>query len=218
MTLAHSRLNQRLRTPRAAAIAGIAFSILLLAFFWLLRRSVPADPNDPGTWLRTDAASVALALNLVPFAGVAFLWFVGVLRDRLGDGEDRFFSTVFFGSALLFLAMLFASAAVLGAIVLIFANEPGQTGNSSTFHFARVVAYNMANVYALKMAAVFMISTSTVAVQSGFMPRWMAFLGFAFGLTLLIGSYFISWSFIVLPIWVFLVSCYILLDNFSAAR
>jgi hypothetical protein len=126
MTLAHSLLNQRLRTPRAAAIAGIAFSILLLAFFWLLRRSVPADPNDPGTWLRTDAASVALALNLVPFAGVAFLWFVGVLRDRLGDGEDRFFSTVFFGSALLFLAMLFASAAVLGAIVLIFANEPGR--------------------------------------------------------------------------------------------
>jgi hypothetical protein len=50
------------------------------------------------------------------------------------------------------------------------------------------------------------------------MPRWMAFLGFAFGLTLLIGSYFISWSSIVLPIWVFLVSCYILLDNFSAGR
>ena len=175
------------------------------------------DPNDPGTWLRTDAGSVALALNLVPFAGVAFLWFVGVLRDRLGDGESLLLHG-FFGSALLFLAMLFASAAVLGAIVLTFANESGQTGNSATFHFARVVAYNMANVYALKMAAVFMISTSTVAVQSGFMPRWMAFLGFAFGLTLLIGSYFISWSSIVLPIWVFLVSSYILLDNFSSAR
>ena len=118
----------------------------------------------------------------------------------------------------LFLAMLFASAAVLGAIVLTFAHESGKTGDASTFHFARVVAYNMANVYALKMAAVFMISTSTVAVQSGFMPRWMALLGFAFGLTLLIGSYFISWSSIVLPIWVFLVSCYILLDNFSAGR
>ncbi len=56
-----------------------------------------------------------MALNLVPFAGVAFLWFIGVLRDRLGQQEDRFFATVFFGSGLLFLAMLFAAAAVIGA-------------------------------------------------------------------------------------------------------
>jgi hypothetical protein len=55
-----------------------------------------------------------LALYLVPFAGIAFLWFIGVLRDRLGELEDRFFATVFFGSGLLFLAMLFASAAVAG--------------------------------------------------------------------------------------------------------
>ena len=157
MAPAHSLLNQRLRTPRAAAIAGIAFSILLLAFFWLLRRSVLADPNDPGTWLRTDVASVALALNLVPFAGVAFLWFVGVLRDRLGDGEDRFFSTVFFGSALLFLAMLFASAAVLGAIVLTFAHESGKTGDAATFHFARVCCVQHGECLRAKMAAVFMI-------------------------------------------------------------
>jgi len=45
----------------------------------------------------------------LPFAGIAFLWFIGVLRDRLGELEDRFFATVFLGSGLLFLAMLFAS-------------------------------------------------------------------------------------------------------------
>src|SRR4249920_3499020 len=143
MRLTDSLLSKQLRTPRAAAIAGIAFSILLLAFFWLLRRSVPADPNDPGTWLRTDAGSVALALNLVPFAGVAFLWFVGVLRDRLGDGEDRFFSTVFLGSGLLFLAMLFAAAALAGALIASFATAPAQLIGSSTFHFARAAVYNV---------------------------------------------------------------------------
>ena len=42
-------------------------------------------------------------MNLIPFAGIAFLWFIGVLRDRLGEQEDRFFATVFFGSGLLFL-------------------------------------------------------------------------------------------------------------------
>ena len=55
----------------------------------------------------------------MPFAGVAFLWFIGVLRDRLAQLEDRFFATVFFGSGLLFLAMLFAAAAVIGAVVLV---------------------------------------------------------------------------------------------------
>jgi len=46
------------------------------------------------------------------------LWFIGVLRDRLGEREDKFFATVFFGSGLLFLAMLFAAAAVAGALII----------------------------------------------------------------------------------------------------
>ena len=85
----------RLRTPRAAAIAGILFSILLGLIFGLLRISLPADPLDTGEWLATSTRTVGLAINLVPFAGVAFLWFIGVLRDRLGAEEDRFFATVF---------------------------------------------------------------------------------------------------------------------------
>jgi len=88
----------RVRAPRAAAIAGILFSILLIASFLLLRRSVPADPREAGAWLQTRSNIVALALNLVPFAGIAFLWFIGMLRDRLGEPEDRFFATVFLGS------------------------------------------------------------------------------------------------------------------------
>jgi hypothetical protein len=111
--------HAQLKTPKAAAIAGIVFSLLLLSILWLLRTSIPADPLEPGAWLATDTRAVTVALNLVPFAGVAFLWFIGVLRDRLAQLEDRFFATVFFGSGLLFLAMLFAAAAVIGAIVLV---------------------------------------------------------------------------------------------------
>ena len=109
----------RLKTPKAAAIAGIVFSFSMFAIFWLLRRSIPADPLETGTWLGAETRPIELALNLVPVAGVAFLWFIGVLRDRLGQQEDRFFATVFFGSALLFLAMLFAAAAVIGAVTLL---------------------------------------------------------------------------------------------------
>jgi hypothetical protein len=201
-----------LKTPRAAATAGIIFSILLLIIFWLLRVSVPVDPMDHGAWLRTNSHTVAGALNLVPFAGIAFLWFIGVLRDRLGEREDRFFATVFFGSAMLFLAMLFAAAAVAGALVLAFAAQPNELITSPSFHFARAVAYNLMNVYAIKAAGVFMFSTSTVAIYTGFAPRWIALLGYALALILLFGSYYITWGFVVLPIWVFMISVYILTD------
>ncbi len=203
-----------LRTPKAAAIAGIVFSILLIIIFWLLRSSVPADPLEPGAWLNTNSKTIVIALNLVPFAGIAFLWFLGVLRDRLGHLEDRFFATVFFGSALLFLAMLFTAAAILGALVLAFAAHPNELINSTTFYFARAVAYSIMNVYATQMAAVFMTSTSTVVIFTGIAPVWIAVLGYALALALLLGSYFISWSFFVLPLWVFLISVYVLIDNF----
>jgi len=207
-----------LKTPRAAAVAGVVFSVLLIAALWLLRTSIPADPLEPGVWITTGAGNVALALNLIPFAGIAFLWFIGALRDRLGPLEDRFFATVFFGSALLFLAMLFAGAAIIGAIVLVATVEPKALISSTTFHFARAAAYNIMNVYAIKMAGVFMISTSTVALYTGFAPRWIAILGYVLALGLLLGSYYIGWSIVVLPGWVFLVSIHILIENFRNVR
>jgi hypothetical protein len=206
--------HAHLKTSKAAAIAGIAFSLLILLILWLLRTSIPADPLEPGAWLATDTRAVTVALNLVPFAGVAFLWFIGVLRDRLGPLEDRFFASVFFGSALLFLAMLFAAAAVIGAVMLVASiSEPNELISSATFRFARAVSYIIVNVYAIKMAAVFMISTSTVVVRTGIAPRWIAFLGLLLAVILLIGSFFISWSVAVFPSWVFLISVYILIDN-----
>ena len=202
-----------LRTPKAAAIAGIVFSLLLIAVFWLLRMSVPADPQEPGSWLRTSSNTVALAINLVPFAGIAFLWFIGVLRDRLGEREDRFFATVFFGSGLLFLGMLFVAAAVTGGILIAFAAQPEQLIHSATFHFARAAIYAIVNVYMIKIACVFMITTSTIAIYTAFAPRWLAVLGYVLALLLLVGSYYLSWSFMLFPLWVLLISIYILIDN-----
>jgi hypothetical protein len=202
-----------LRTPKAAAIAGMVFSLLTIVVFGLLWISVPDDPHEPGAWLSGSSGTVALALNLVPFAGIAFLWFIGVLRDRLGQLEDRFFATVFFGSGLLFLGMLFIAAAIVGALLMAFAARPQELIDSPAFHFARAVAYGIVNIYMIKMACVFMISTSTVAIYTGFAPRWLAILGYALSLLLLFGSYYVRWSFIVFPMWVFLISVCILLDN-----
>ena len=114
----------------------------------------------------------------IPFAGIAFLWFIGVIRDQLGQREDRFFATVFLGSGLLFLGMLFVAAAVVGAMLAAFEDEPAAFAASPEFRFARAVSVSLVNVYMVKMAGVFMISTSTVAWSTRFAPRWLAGLGY----------------------------------------
>lgn len=203
----------RLRAPRAAAIAGILFAVLLMTSLLLIRLAVPADPLEAGAWLQSHVNTVALALNLVPFAGIAFLWFIGVLRDRLGEREDRFFATVFLGSGLLFLAMLFMSAAMVGGIIIAYSADPTRLLGSTTFTSARAIAYEVMNIYAIKMAGVFMVVTSTLALRTGFLARWIAFLGFAVALLLLLSSRYIEGVLMAFPLWVLLISLYILIDN-----
>jgi hypothetical protein len=205
--------SARLRTPRAAAVAGILFSVLLITSLVLIRISTPSDPLVAGSWLSSNAGTIALALNLIPFAGIAFLWFIGVVRDRIGQHEDRLFATVFLGSGLLFLAMLFASAAVAGSVILLRKAEPLAEIAADIYIFGRTTAYEIMNIYAVRMAGVFMISTSTLGLRVGIMPRWMAFLGFALALILLLSIGTIDWISLVFPLWVLMISVYILIEN-----
>jgi hypothetical protein len=192
--------------------------VLLGTALLLLRLALPGEPSDFAAWLDAEAGRVGLALGIMPFAGIAFLWFIGVLRDRLGSHEDRFFATVFLGSGFLFLAMLFVGAASIGAMIM--AHQTGAGGDSAAATFAlwRAFTFVTVNVYAIKMAAVFMIVTSTLALLSGFTSRWLALLGYALSLPLLLGSRVLEWGFVVFPLWVLLVSLYILLDNWRAGR
>ena len=96
------------RSRRAAAIAGIVFAVLLITALTMLRIALSEGSLQS---LQGDASRrtlIRVSLHLVPFAGIAFLWFIGVVREQIGVVvEDRLFSTVFLGSGLLFLAMLF---------------------------------------------------------------------------------------------------------------
>lgn len=213
-----SLVRASLKAPRAGAVAGIIFSLLLLASLALIRFTVPATPEEVGEWLPSSERRVSLALNLLPFAGVAFLWLIGVLRDRIGDLEDRFFASVFLGSALLFLGMLFVASALAGALLTTWGSMHGTLVDSGVYRFARTASLQLVNVYAMRMAAVFMMSTSTIAVRTGIFPRWMAFLGFGVALVLLAGSGRISWVPLAFPVWTLLVSTYVLVANLRGAR
>lgn len=205
-------MRARMTTPRAAAVAGILFSVLLIASLVLVRLSVPANPLDAGDWLADGARHVSLALNLLPFAGIAFLWFIGVVRARLGEYEDQLFATVFLGSGLLFLAMLFASAAVAGGVLVAYAEHPTALTESGTYGYGRALTYVFLNTYAMRMAGVFMISTCTLFVRTKVMPRWLAWLGYVLALVLLLSISHYSWSAAIFPLWVLLVSAYILFE------
>jgi hypothetical protein len=208
-------ISAGLRAPRAGAIAGILFSLLFIISVVLIRLSIPDDPGDPGMWLAHSAKSIGLALDLLPFAGIAFLWFMGVLRDRMGAHEDRFLATVFLGSGLLFLAITFASSAATGALMMAYEAMPGKLMESGTYTFARTLAYELVNVYALRMAGVFMISTCTLAIRIGMFPRWMALLGYVLALFLLLSIGHFGWAPLVFPLWALVISVYVLIANFS---
>ena len=206
--------RSKLTSPRAAAVAGILFSVLLIASLAIIRLAVPADPRDAGRWLAGDTRPIELALTLLPFAGIAFLWFIGVVRDRLGEYEDRLFATVFLGSGLLFLAMLFASAAIAGGILIAYGASPTALVGSEMYAFARAATYVILNTYAIKMAGVFMISTATLFLRTRVTPRWMALLGYALALLLLVSISRVSGIIVVFPLWILLISIYILIENY----
>lgn len=211
----HAIARRSLRTPRSAAAAGIAFSLLFGIGLLVMRWAVPADPADAGDWLVDGSRrqAVLVTLGVVPFAGIAFLWFIGVVRDRIGEAEDRFFATVFLGSGLLFVALLFVSAAVALALVDSAGDDPGALVASEAWTTGRHLAYTLLTVYAMRMAAVFMIATSTILRLSETGPRWLSTTGYAIAVVLLLVAGVFAWIELLFPLWVLAVSIHILLAS-----
>jgi hypothetical protein len=209
------QIARPLKTPHAAAVAGIVFSVLLIASLVLLELSTPSDTSKPGSWL-TDSArrtAVAVALNLIPFAGIAFLWFIGVIRDRVGRHEDRFFATVFLGSGLLFVGMLFVAAALAGGIIAGATSRPPGSAGASTLALGRNVTAILVNVYAMRMAAVFTLTTVTIARRTQIVSRWLTVAGIVVAVVLLIGTGISAWVELLFPVWVLALSIDVLVTD-----
>jgi hypothetical protein len=204
---------RRLTTPRAAAVAGIVFSLLFSASLVLLRISIPEDPATGMNWVAAGSGKITLALRLMPFAGIAFIWFIGVMRDRMGEYEDRFFSAVFYGSGLLFLGMVFVSMAIAGGILATARFIEDVTLESQAIYFGRAVMFQISNVYALRMAGVFMISLGTIWWRTGLMPRWLALMTYLLAVALLLVISRSLWITLVFPAWVAVIDVYALLAN-----
>ncbi len=203
--------DQHAAAPPVVAVSGIVFSILYIVSLILIRAAIPADPSESGAWLADPGTrdNVRFALHLVPFTGIAFLWFMAVLRNRIGLLEDKLLATVFLGSGLLFVAMLFVAVTV--AVGLLEAFGPGQAAaQSQSYHVGRAMTYALMNTYGVKMAAIFMFITSTIGLRTAVLARWVSYTGYVLGLVMLFSITNIAWIALLFPFWVLVVSIHIL--------
>ena len=208
-------VSRDLRTTRAAGVAGLLFAVLFVASVLLLRHHPAPDSTaaEIRAWyLRDSSKQVALVgLYLAPFAGIAFLWFIAVIRQHLGDREDKFFGTVFLGSGLLFVAMLFAAAAAAGSPLAAVKFQGAPVPTPDAIVVVRGLAYTFLYVYGVRAAAVFVISVSTVALRTATLPRWLVYCGYGIAAVMLLSVSFFRFVVLLFPLWVVAVSLVILL-------
>ncbi len=202
------------RSPRSAAVAGIVFSLLITVSRFLLSSVADATLRDiNGDLLDANAEAVGWAIRLIPFAGIAFLWFTGVIRDRLGEKEDRFFSTIFLGSGILFVAMLFVETAVIGALFASNALAADQLVDNDIFIFGAALTTQVFGNFTIRMAGVYMLSIASLWTRGRVMPRWANLLTFILAIGFLFFASSIRGARFLFPTWVFVVSVYILVTN-----
>lgn len=206
--------NKALVTPRAAAIAGIIFAVLMGLSYGLITANLPTNEIPAHDSFLEQEGTLTLALSLVPFAGIAFLWFMGVLRDRLGQLEDQFFSTLFMGSGILYLAMTFAAAAISGGLLAIGSINPEYYQDDAIYLLSRYSVFQFNRVFAMRMAGMHMLVAGTIWMRTGVVHRWLVVTTYILALLLIFGLGLFSWFTMVFPTWVFVISVYILIWNY----
>lgn len=192
----------------AAALSGIAASLSLsLAVFLLSRQpGVGSSPADLSWYSdQVHRESVFVGLNLAALGVVAFLWFMAVIRRRLGDREDQFFATVFLGSGISFGLLAVCAAACAAAPTFVVQFGTSADLDRSIVPLAHGLWFGIWGVGASRMAGVFMAATSTLGLRFGALPVWLSRVGIALGFLLgLTGAFtgpldflFVTWLAVV---------------------
>jgi hypothetical protein len=210
-------IGKKARSVESAAIAGIAYAILAFIALTLLTRqpSLSLSSEEIAAWYE-DAANrtpVVIGLNLAAVSSVAFLWFVAVIRRRVGDKEDRFFGTVFLGSAIVYVGMWLVAATLLAAAAVAPELFAGGAVDKASHTLMAGTAGGLLLVAGPRIQAVFVLTTSTLILRSGVMPKWLAYLGYVMGLALFITPLIIQPLGVGFPAWVLVVSVTILFSR-----
>ncbi len=208
-------IRREVRSPRSAALAGIVFSLLMIASMILLYRSVTASLADiDREWLESWSGAASVVLVLVPFAGIAFLWFTGVMRDLMGNLEDKFFSTIFLGSGIILVVMMYVWAATVGTIFGTYALAAEVPIDKDVYLYGLVFMNQIIGNYFQRMAAVYMLSIGSLWTRTKVVPRWLTIVTYILGLGFLLFAGILREARFLFPAWVLVVSVYILILNY----
>lgn len=213
--------QRNLRSIEAAAIAGIIHSILLVIALNILLSppGISASQADVSAFYQNDSSPLrgVLAFNLVVFAMIGFIWFVAVIRHRIGEREPRFFATVFFGAGILYAAMTLIGAASLAAPMVLRevggqAPDPGVAAMTRSFG---VVALAGA---VPRVQALIVFSTAALGRITRTLPAWLVWISYLFGLALFVTVTFFTPGLYAFPSWVAVVSLAILVQPRGPSR
>lgn len=210
-------IRRRIRSPRSAAIAGILFALMRITSLILISSASKSTELNL-EWLKNVSSISSVVVLFVVFSGIAFLWFTGVIRDLIGEREDHFFATIFFGSGILYVAMGFVWAAIFGAIVGIYTTTSHLLADNDIYILGFAVMNEIINDYALRMVGVYMLSINTLWLRAKIMPRWIIIITYIMALGFLFFAGRLLEARYLFPVWVFLISLYILILNYRRTR
>ncbi|HSF84424.1 MAG TPA: hypothetical protein VLG28_02035 [Acidimicrobiia bacterium] len=176
------------RRAESAAAAGVVYSILAVVALVTVQSVPPASSTEAvwNEWIgeASNRAGLVVALSLASISAVAFLWFVAVVRRRIGDREDRFFATVFLGSALVHVALWLVVMSILAAPAMI--NTEDMPLEWDVFRLAEGTAIGILLVAAPRIQAVFVASTSTMFLRTRVVPTWLSYVGYVLAVVMFI--------------------------------
>jgi len=207
--------RQRFESVEAAAAAGIAFAVLAFVASGLLLAQPPpsASSEEISAWFADSGNrwSMIAGLSLATIAAVTFLWFIAVIRRRVGDKEDQFFATVFLGSGILVTAILLMGATAMASVAIGVELLEGPAPSAGTFTVISGLAHGFLLIVLPRVEAVFIITTSTVGLRTGAFPRWLVLVGYLVGLGMFVIPLLLDPILLIFPLWVGVMSSVLLI-------
>lgn len=202
-----------------AAVAGIVCAVgWSLGLRGLLDRpGIDASPAEITRFYSDhDAgASVGLLLALMVVGTVAYLWFVGVVRARLGERESRLVGTVFLGASVLLTGLILTGASALAAPSLL-AEAGDQPVDPGAAAMLRSLAAIVLSVFTSRVATLVMFSLATLARKTGALPTWAVVVTYVLGVAEFVNVTLAEPRIYVFPAWIAFVSLLLLVRRVQA--
>ncbi len=104
----------------------------------------------------------------------------------MGAREDRFFATVFLGSGILLTGVMLVGAAALASAAITVDLADGRVPDASVLAAFNGFGTTLMLIVLLRVQAVFVASTSTLALRTSAFSRWLSFLGYGIALVIFV--------------------------------